>query len=73
MPGEITDEIYQVKFLYHIINNDNVMNNYSKIINGESIPISGREENKDFCIKCYNQIMTKSWNEVLKIKDKNKC
>ena len=56
--GAEVDQLHKIPFLCHIIED---FPPHKKMVNGKSIPFSGRVVNKDCCLSCYNHIMDKTW------------
>lgn len=45
---------------------------YRQIICGKSQPVSGVDYKYELCLPCYNELMFKLWDNLLKIKKLNK-
>lgn len=66
---EIKDRSYDVKLLCHITT-ENPLTGHSKIVDGKSHPVSGREEIVMMCLPCYNEAMYFLWDKIKLMKEK---
>lgn len=60
-----TSGLYTIPIYVHI-KNENHLSGHGKMVDGELVPISGRTEDTDLCIKCYNDIMYSVWDKLKK-------
>lgn len=64
---EETSDLYVIPMYVHIKSENPFMDN-CKIIDGKTYPYSGRTENTELCIKCYNRVMFPLWKKLKIIK-----
>lgn len=62
---EETNDLFVIPIYVHI-KSENPLMGHCKMIKGKTYPTSGRTENTDLCIKCYNEIMFPLWETLNK-------
>lgn len=65
---EETNDLFVIPIYVHI-KSENPLMGHCKMIEGKTYPTSGRTENTDLCIKCYNEIMFPLWETLNKNED----
>jgi len=63
---EVKDRFYTIPVHVHIKNENPLMGHVTKIGN-EMHHVSGRTENSDLCLVCYNKVMYPLWDSIKKI------
>jgi hypothetical protein len=61
--------VYSLNYLCHLDKENRDKMGYVRLTAGEAIPVSGRYEEKDLCLKCYNRITIKAVLEFESLKE----
>lgn len=58
-----TNDLYAIPIYIHI-KAKNPLSGHCKVIEDKTYPYSGRTENTELCIKCYNKFMFPLWDNL---------